>query len=98
MKRYINIPTIKRWDGKVNYKTAHYPEIPVSDSDIYVVSTETDYLDTLAYKYYRDPTMWFIIALANNIGNGRLSVEPGLQLRIPMNISKFMSDYKMENV
>lgn len=83
----------KRWDGKSVYKTTHYPEIPVQDSDIYIVSNETDSLDTLAFKYYKDPTLWFIIALANNIGKGRMSIEPGLQLRIPTDVYNILSNY-----
>lgn len=97
MKRYSSISTHTRWDGKVVYNTTHYPDIPVSDNDIYVVSNETDSLDTLAFKYYKDPTLFWIIALANNIGKGRMAVEGGLQLRIPMNISNILSDYERLN-
>jgi hypothetical protein len=97
MKRYSNISTYKRWDGKNVFFTTHYPNIPVEDSDIYIVSNETDYLDTLAFKYYGDPTLWWIIALANNIGKGRMSVEPGLQLRIPMDLSNILSEYDKAN-
>jgi hypothetical protein len=97
MKRYYNIPTISRWDGKKAFVTTYYPDIPVSNSDIYIVSNETDYLDTLAYKHYNDPTLWWIIALANNIGKGRMSVEPGLQLRIPTNVSNIISEFDRLN-
>ena len=97
MKRYSNIPTEKRWDGKVVFNSTHYPEIPQSDSDIFIVSNETDSLDTLAFKYYKDPTLWWIIALANNIGKGRMSVEGGLQLRVPMDVQKILSDYDKLN-
>lgn len=97
MKRYYNIFKQFRWDGKQVFVTTNYPDIPISDSDIYIISNETDYLDTLAYKYYKDPSLWFLIALANNIGKGRLSVEPGLQLRIPMNITKWLSDFERVN-
>jgi hypothetical protein len=97
MKRYTNIQQYSRWDGKQVFNTTHYPEIPQSDSDIYIVSNETDYLDTLSYKYYSDPTLWWIIALANNIGKGRMSVEGGLQLRIPTNISTILSEYDKLN-
>ncbi len=97
MKRYSNITKKQRWDGKVVFNTTHYPSIPVSDTDFFVITDETDYLDTLSFKYYRDPTLWWIIALANNIGKGRLSIEPGTQLRIPTNISKILSDFDKLN-
>jgi len=97
VKRYSNINKKSRYDGKQIKFTTYYPEIPQSDSDIYIISNETDYLDTLAYKYYRDPTLWFIIALANNIGHGRMSIPPGIQLRIPTNISAILSDFDKVN-
>ena len=97
MRRYSNIPQSERWDGKKVFNTTHYPDIPVKDSDFYVVSNETDSLDTLAFRYYKDPTLWWIIALANNIGKGRMSVEGGLQLRIPVDISSILSDYDKLN-
>jgi hypothetical protein len=97
MKRYNNIPQLDRWDGKKVLKTTHYPEIVQSDNDLFIVTNETDYLDTLAFKYYSDPTLWWIIALANNIGKGRMSVEEGLQLRIPSNVSKIISDFNTMN-
>lgn len=97
MKRYNDIHMKSRWDGKRVFVTTHYPEIPVADNDIYIVTNDTDYLDTLAFKYYSDPTLWWIIALANNIGRGRMSVEGGLQLRIPVDVQKILSEYDRIN-
>jgi nucleoid-associated protein YgaU len=98
MKRYSNIKQGARWDGKRILTTVLYPEIPTSESDIFIISKSTDYLDTLAFQYYGDPTLWWIIALANdNMGKGRLSVPIGIQLRIPMNTSTILSDYERIN-
>jgi hypothetical protein len=97
MNRYANINKQSRWDGKKVLNTTHYPNIPVSDDDIFIVSNETDYLDTLAFKYYNDSSLWWIIALVNNISHGRLSVEAGLQLRIPTNLTNILADYDREN-
>jgi len=95
--RYSNIVQKQRWDGKRVYVTTHYPEIPQSSSDIYIVSNDTDYLDILAHKYYGDASLYWIIALANNIGKGRMSVEGGLQIRIPTNISSILSEFERIN-
>lgn len=97
MKRYNNIKKVDRWDGKKVLVTTYYPQIPQSDSDIFIITNETDYLDTLSYKYYGDPTLFWIIALSNNIGKGRMSVESGLQLRIPTNISNIISEFNRLN-
>jgi hypothetical protein len=97
MKRYANIPVVSRYDGKRVYLTTSYPRIPRSSTDVFIISNETDYLDTLAYKYYGDPTLWWIIALVNNIGKGRMSVEPGLTLRIPTNINEIIDQFNRAN-
>lgn len=93
MKRYNSTPVTKRYDGKRVFKTTQYPVITPQDSDAVVISNEADYLDSLAYTYYGDPTLWWIIALANNIGKGKMSVPPGLQLRIPVNINDILVQF-----
>ena len=97
MRWYSNTPIVTRFDGKRVYQTTSYPEIRSSTGDIMVISNEGDYLDTLAYKYYGDPTLWRIIAWVNNIGKGRMSVEPGLTLRIPTNINEIIDQFNRAN-
>jgi len=97
MKRYSENAKSIRWDGKQVYKTTIYPPIIPSNNDILITSTDTDYLDTLAHKYYKDATLWWIIANANNIGKGRLSIEPGTQLRIPFDIISIINQFKKLN-
>ena len=97
MKRYETTEISKRWDGKQCYKTTYYPTIQQSDDDIIIITNESDYLDTLAYKYYNDPTLYWIIALANNLVNGRMSVKSGIQIRIPANVEKIIYDFKKLN-
>jgi len=97
MKRYETSRVDKRWDGKRVYKTTYYPIIPQQDSDAIIISNEGDYLDTLAYKYYSDPTLWWVIALANNLGKGRMSVPTGLQLRVPSNINSIIIQFNSMN-
>lgn len=94
MKRYFSNATQKRWDDKYVFKSTTYPPIPPSDSDIIIISSDSDYLDILAQKYYKDSTLWWIIANANNIGKGRMSVPPGIQLRIPINVSSIIQQFK----
>jgi hypothetical protein len=54
-------------------------------------------LDNLAFKYYKNPSLWWIIAQANNIGKGKLSVPAGLQLRIPINVTTILNNYTVLN-
>lgn len=97
MKRYESTATKSRWDGKKVHLTTEFPIIKASDTDIVVISNEADYLDALAFKYYGDPTLWFIIALANNLGKARMSVPPGLQLRIPSNVNDILVNFNSLN-
>jgi len=82
-ERYNNAIT-RTSQGKPYYKSKQYPRIPLSETDRYVVTTVGDRLDLLAYNYYRDTGLWWIIAAANNnITKGSLFPIPGTQLRIP---------------
>jgi hypothetical protein len=54
-------------------------------------------LDILANKYYNDSSLWWIIAVANNLNDASLSIEPGIQMRIPSNVSKILNDLEKIN-
>ena len=97
MRRYNNIPVQNRYDGKRVYKSVIYPPIIPSQTDIQVISNDSDYLDDLAFKYYGDPTLYWIIANANNIGKGRMSVPSGLTLRIPTDINSIIDQFNNLN-
>lgn len=98
MNRYINNETnvFKRYDGKRVFRTTRYPKIPIGFNDIYIVASETDYLDGLAYKYYQDSTLWWVIAQANGI-KASLKAPTGIQIRIPQNIDNILLAFKREN-
>jgi len=83
MNRYSNIQTFKTETGKRYRENVIYPSIPVSEEDVYLISTAGDRYDTLALQYYKDSSLWWIIASANNSMNGSLIPTPGVQLRIP---------------
>lgn len=91
MKRYDSTTIKRRWDGKRVYGMTYYPEIQPNTNDAFVIAGEGDYLDTIAHKYYGDCSLWWIIALANNLGKGRLSIRAGKQLRIPANPNKIIN-------
>jgi len=83
--RYTNNYIKKTSDGRTVYQSKIYPNIPLSDEDIYVATEIGDRLDTLAYQYYNDSTLWWIIASANNIHNAPIGLKEGTILRIPQN-------------
>ena len=81
-------------EGSQVYRSTIYPNIDRHISDIYIEALGGDRLDSLAWQYYGDTTMWWIIAKANNVGKGGLTLESGLQIRIPKRLDKIISDYK----
>jgi hypothetical protein len=98
MNRYDNSTILKTEDKKPYFKGKFYPNVPLSSSDVYVITTVGDRLDSLAYSYYRDSTLWWVIAMANNnITKGLLNPIPGTQLRIPVNISDVITQYNNFN-
>jgi hypothetical protein len=74
-----------------------YPKIKPNNNDMYIISQQSDRLDILASKYYNDQSLWWIIAVANNLNDASLSIEPGTQMRIPSNVSKILNDLKKIN-
>lgn len=98
MTRYNNATILTTNDYKPYYKSKFYPNIPLSESDVYVITTVGDRLDSLAYSYYRDATLWWIIAMANNNATkGALYPAPGTQLRIPTDITAVVRQFNQFN-
>ena len=97
MNRYKNINILKTESGKRYKKTVQYPIIEKSSDDIYIIGIQGDRLDNLAYKYYEDSRLWWIIARANNIGQGSLEVPIGKQIRIPTNYIDIIDEFRELN-
>jgi nucleoid-associated protein YgaU len=88
MNRYDNPTILTTQQGKPYWKGKTYPNIPTSESDVYVVTSIGDRLDLLAFQYYNDATLWWVIAMANNNATkGLMFPEPGVQLRIPTDLN-----------
>ena len=97
MNRYEEIQLNKDSQGRRFRKTILHPTIEPHIDDIYIIGQIGDRLDNLAFKYYNDSSLWWIIARANNIGNGSLVVPLGVQLRIPQNQFDIIEEYKKIN-
>ena len=91
----------ERFNGKTKkvFTTIIYPKIERRVEDFYIDVLQEDRLDNLAYQYYEDVTLWWIIANGNKldrasqygitksmkkpIGKGTMYVKPGQRIRIP---------------
>jgi hypothetical protein len=93
MSRYDNNPIKKTFDGREVYRTKIYPNIPLKDTDVYVMTETGDRLDTLAFQYYEDSSLWWIIAAANNIHDAPMGLQDGTILRIPLNYIQISNNF-----
>ncbi len=91
--RYENNEIKNTFDGKQVYRSRIYPNIPLRDDDVYIMTETGDRLDTLAYQYFKDATLWWIIASANNIHDAPLGIKDGTILRIPSNYIEIQRNF-----
>jgi hypothetical protein len=82
MNRYQLIPIIRNRDGHQQYASTKYPEIPRSFSDIYVITSAEDRYDTIAYSYYNDSSLWWVVSIANpELPQGSLYPPEGVPIK-----------------
>lgn len=88
MGRYTSTSTLQNESGRRRKATTIFPIIPTnSQTDIYIRTTSIERLDKLAYRFYGDSDLWWIIATANGLGKGTVIVPTNTRLRIPSNTS-----------
>ena len=97
--RYQNINVIKQNGiGNQYYVNNLYPEIEPTEEDDYVIAVLGDRLDLLAFDFYGDSSLWWIIASANSLPGDSLYLEPGMQIRIPADVASAVNQYKQANI
>ena len=69
-------------DGTIFWGPADLTVVPRSDDQVYVVR-HTDSLSSIAAKFYGDPRLWWVIAIANRAHNPTTLLYAGRQLIIP---------------
>ena len=83
MARYSNSGFRKVYGGKTYYKTTIYNSIPEKDTDSYFITQEGDRCDNLAFRFYKDPGLWWFIARVNNLKTN--NIPAGTKIRVPIN-------------
>ena len=98
-KRYDSTKIKKSKLGDQVYKTTVYPTINRTNEDIYIRAKEGDRLDTLAFQFYNDVTLYWIISNRNpnKVNYGSIYLSPGSQLAIPQDISSIVDEYRNLN-
>ena len=51
----------------------------------------------MAQRYYENSNLWWIIAMANEISDGRISPDPLVKLRIPTEIEDILQSISEAN-
>ena len=73
------------------YETHEPREIPETPDDFYhqITAGEVGRLDYLAYFYYGDPKLWWVLAQANNVKDPLFGPNAGQIIRIPSVLSLY---------
>ena len=81
------------------FKYVKYPEIPVDISDVYIITKIGERLDLLAYQYYRDSDLWWVIIKANpnKLRRDSFFMPVGIQIRIPIDIENIITSFEKYN-
>ena len=65
--------------------------------DYYIIAREQDRMDLLANDFYGDPSLWWVIAMANDIEGDSMFPPLGFQLRIPSNANRALNEFESLN-
>jgi hypothetical protein len=94
MDRYSNIEILSSLTGKKYFKNIIYPEIPLSENDIYLITDIGDRLDIISRDYYKDESLYWILLSANpTLNQSSLFPEPGVQLRVPTDVDEIIKNF-----
>ena len=99
MNRFEEIRKKRTPKGKRYYREAFMPLIPEQEGDVYFITERGDRLDLIAYEFYKDVSLWWVLAAANPVITRRDSymVTPGQQFRVPINPESIVERYNQLN-
>jgi nucleoid-associated protein YgaU len=101
--RYQSITIIKSdtgiasTSGKAMYQPTYYPSTAAQENDSYIITGAEDRLDLIAHDFYGDSTLWWVIAMVNNLEGDSMFPPTGIQLRIPANVSDLLNAFNKAN-
>ena len=81
------------------YKNIEYPSVPIKSTDVYFISKVGDRLDIIAFDFYGDSRLWWIISKANPdvIRRDSFFINPGVRVRVPIDIQDIKGEYQNLN-
>lgn len=95
--RYADSEIIEQDDGPRLFESTLLPDIERNENDIVINTESGQRLDRIAFRQYGDADLWWIIAAANNLGRGNLTVPANTRLRIPRSESRVFNELRKIN-
>lgn len=83
MNKYQTDLTVDKTKNIPYFQTVLLSDIPEETVPFYYTTRGNERLDILANRFYQNSSKWWIIAKANNLANGTVSVPNGTKLFIP---------------
>jgi|TARA_B100001939_G_C16929257_1_gene613200 hypothetical protein len=97
MNRYRFTKLLKDENGIRFRSITEYPKIVRKDTDVVYYTKFGDSYSSLAYKHYKDVSLWWIIARANEGFKGNVRLPINTKLNIPTEIGEILSDLERLN-
>lgn len=83
MNKYQTDLTVDNTKNIPYFENVLVSDIPPEPVPFYYTTRGVERLDNISNKFYRTPKNWWVLAKANNLANGTISVPEGTQLFIP---------------
>jgi nucleoid-associated protein YgaU len=94
IERYQETEERETENNETFYETQLLPDIDRNPEDAVITVDNPDRLDRIAFRFYDDAKLWWVIAAANNLGRGDWIVPAGTRLRIPQNLSEVTNEIR----
>jgi len=78
--RFQKLIRLGEWEW---FDLYNYPTIEPDETDEIIEVSASFSADVLAYRFYGDASMWWVICLANDLELFSADVRSGMKLRIP---------------
>lgn len=79
----LGFATLGVIDGVEFWDLTEYPQIIPRNDDLRYEVSRGDRIDLLAYKFYGNPDLWWVIAIANDMEMPATGLNEGETIRIP---------------
>jgi nucleoid-associated protein YgaU len=79
----LNLTELRLEDGVEFFEAPIVQDFPEQDDDIFITVEENTRMDLLAYKYYGDPSLYWVIMQANELMIAPFGIFKGKKIRIP---------------